>query len=350
MRGWGLAVAIATACVMTGCVRPSSVTPITPVAPAIPQLGSPAPAAAQAIAPRVEPVARSAGAARFPYDVQPEWIPTKTNYDTGRGGASIDFIVIHYTEIAYTRTLRAFNILASDVSAHYVVRNDGHVAQIVGEADTAWHAGNYWFNQHSVGIEIEKSDESNPDFTAEEYYATASLVCAIAARHNIPLDRTHVVGHNEVPGSTHSDPGPTWGWPHFMWLTSLCAPPNAATVRASFVSETAYPSIAAGERATVSVVLRNTGATAWRKDTPQEARLGVPGNDPKFAFLGDNWPAPQRVAAQTEDLVPPGGTGTFTFSVTGELPGQYVLPLRPLVEGAAWMDDLGLYTVITVRP
>jgi N-acetyl-anhydromuramyl-L-alanine amidase AmpD len=348
VRGWGLAVAIAIACVVTGCVRPAAVSPVTQIAPVLPAFASPAPQVVSQ-APRVEPAARSAAAIRFPYDVQPEWLATRTNYDAGRDGASIDFIVIHYTQISYARTLRAFNILASDVSAHYVVRNDGHVAQIVGEADTAWHAGNYWFNQHSIGIEIERSDESNPDFTAEEYYATAALVCAIAARHDIPIDRAHVVGHNEVPGSTHSDPGPTWGWPHFMWLTSLCAPPNAATVRAAFVSETAYPSIAPGERASVSVVLRNTGATAWRRGTPQEARLGVPGNDPKFAFLSDNWPAPQRVAAQSEDVVPPGGTATFTFSVTGELPGQYVLPLRPLVEGAAWMDDLGLYTVVTVH-
>jgi hypothetical protein len=190
---------------------------------------------------------------------------------------------------------------------------------------------------------------TNPVFTAEEYYAAAALVCAISARQGIPLDRAHVIGHNEVPGSTHTDPGPTWDWPHFMWLTSLCAPPTSATVHASFVSETPYPEVSTNDAALVSVVLRNTGSTAWRKGTAQEARLGIPGNSPDLAFLADGWPTPERPAAQQEDIVPPGGTATFSFRVKGALPGTFVVPLRGVVDGGAWMDDLGIYTVVTVR-
>src|SRR6185437_4713458 len=102
--------------------------------------------------------------------------------------ASINYIVIHYTDISYARTLRAFNNLESDVSAHYVIRGDGHIAQIVHEADTAWHSGNYWYNLESIGIELELDRVTNPAFTAEEYYAAAALVCAISARQGIPLD------------------------------------------------------------------------------------------------------------------------------------------------------------------
>jgi N-acetyl-anhydromuramyl-L-alanine amidase AmpD len=331
----------ATACTSAGTIQQIAELPMANL-PIIP------PVEASQVA-RVAPQPRSSTAARFPYEVQAEWLPTKTNYDEGRDGASVDYIVIHYTAISYARTLKAFNIPASDVSAHYVVRGDGHVAQVVGEADTAWHSGNAWFNDHSVGIEIELDDNTNPEFTAAQYYATAALACGIAARHGIPLDRAHVVGHNEVPGSTHSDPGPTWGWPHFMWLTSLCAPPTAANVRAGFVTETPYPAIAAGETASVSVVLRNDGATAWRRGTAQEARLGLPGNDTAAAFLGKGWPSPDRPAVQAEDIVPPGGTATFTFAVGAAMPGTYRLPLRGVIDGAAWMNDLGLYTEITVR-
>jgi N-acetyl-anhydromuramyl-L-alanine amidase AmpD len=331
----------ATACTSAGTIQQIAELPMANL-PIIPPVEAPQVA-------RVAPQPRSSTAARFPFEIQTEWLPTKTNYYEGRGDASVDYIVIHYTAISYARTLKAFNILASDVSAHYVVRGDGHVAQVVGEADTAWHSGNAWFNDHSVGIEIELDDNTNPEFTAAQYYATAALACAIAARHGIPLDRAHVVGHNEVPGSTHSDPGPTWGWPHFMWLTSLCAPPTAANVRASFVTETPYPAIAAGETASVSVVLRNDGATAWRKGTAQEARLALPGNDTSAAFLGKGWPAPDRPAVQTEDIVPPGGTATFTFAVGAAIPGTYRLPLRGVIDGASWMNDLGLYTEITVH-
>jgi len=343
MRGWGTSVLLVASLVAVSC----GTSVVGRTLSVLPDIGDPPTVAAPG--PRVAPEARGTAPMAFPYTVQPEWRPTATNYDEGREGGSVDYIVIHYTEISYRRTLIAFNNPNSYVSAHYVVRNDGHVAQIVGEADTAWHAGNSWFNDHSVGIEIEKSDESNPDFTPQEYYAAAALTCQIAARHDIPLDRQHVVGHNEVPGSTHTDPGPTWGWDHFMYLTSLCAPPVARNVHASFVSETPFPKVQPGEPATVSVVLRNTGVTAWRKGTTQEARLGIPGNDPKFAFLSDGWSSPLRPAVQIEDVVPTGGTATFTFTVTSEVAGTYVIPLRGVIDGGAWMDDLGLYVVLTVQ-
>lgn len=340
------AILVFCACAAT-TARPVAVGPIEVTVPFVsagndPKLVSPVPRAA--------PPARAQTPAAYPYDLRTEWRPTIRNFDWGRGGASVNYIVIHYTAISYERTLRAFSNPNSGVSAHYVVRNDGHVAQIVGEADRAWHAGNSYFNDHSVGIEIEKSDESNPDFTVEEYRAAALLACVISGRHGIPLDRAHVIGHNEVPWpNNHSDPGPTWNWPFFMWLTSLCAPPTAATVRASFVSETPFPIVKVGEAAPITVVLKNTGATAWRKGTSQEARLAVRGNDTKFAFLGRDWPLANRVAVQTEDIVPPGGNATFTFHVGANEPGTYTLQLRGVVDGGAWMDDLGIYVTITAR-
>jgi N-acetylmuramoyl-L-alanine amidase len=300
------------------------------------------------------PVARAATtsrsvAIRFPYAPQSEYLPTQTNFWEGRDGASIDYIVIHYTDISYARTLRAFNSRASDVSAHYVIRGDGHIAQIVHEADTAWHSGNYWYNRSSIGIELELDRVTNPVFRTEQYYAAAALACAISARQGVPLDRAHVIGHNQVPGTTHTDPGPTWDWPHFMWLVSLCAPPTSESVHAVFVSETPYPEIEVHDNAVVSVVLRNTGSTAWRRGTAQEARLGIPGNSPALAFLGDGWPTPERPAVQQEEIVPPGEIATFTFRVKGAQQGRFVVPLRGVIDGGAWMDDLGMYTVVTVR-
>ena len=348
MRGWvslvlvGVTV-LAAVCVVAGAVR---------MQPATAATGGAAHglAAAPEDAPRAVVPARAAPSLRFPYEAQPESLVTPTsNHWPGRRGVALEYVVIHYTVITYEQTLRAFNMRSSNVSAHYVVRGDGHIAQVVNEADTAWHSGNYQYNLNSIGIELELNRRTNPYFREEQYHAAAALTCRAAARWGFPLDRTHVVGHNEVPGATHTDPGPTWNWPHFMWLVSLCAPPNAATVRAAFVSQTPYLEIGAGDVGAVSIVLRNTGATAWRKGTPQEARLGVAGNDGKFAFLGDEWVAPDRPAAQTEDIVPPGANGTFTFAVKGMLSGTYRLALRGVVDGGAWMDDLGLFTEITVR-
>jgi hypothetical protein len=107
--------------------------------------------------------------------------------------------------------------------------------------------------------------------------------------------------------------------------------------------------MSADDKALVSVVLRNTGSTAWRRGTAQEARLGIPGNSRDLAFLADDWPTPERPAVQEEEIVPPGGTATFSFRVKGALPGTFVVPLRGVVDGGAWMDDLGMFTVVTVR-
>lgn len=306
------------------------------------------PRGAAAVAPR----AASAAQRGFPFgEPRAEWIPaTPWNYDRGRFGERVEYIVIHYTAISYDRTLRAFQSPGSQVSAHYVVRHDGHVAQMVSEDDTAWQAGHGWYNEHSVGIEIELAPgESNSAFTAEQYYATAALACGISARHGVPLDRVHVVGHNEIPGTGKIDPGPTWGWPHFMWLTSLCAPPSAAGLHARFVAQSPYLDIPAGATGTVSVTLRNTGTVAWRKGTNTEVRLGIPDDDPRPAYLAAGWPMPERPAVQAEDLVAPGGTATFTFAVKSVLPGTYTIPLRPVVDGVTWLEDQGIHTVVTVR-
>ncbi|MGH2378731.1 MAG: N-acetylmuramoyl-L-alanine amidase [Candidatus Limnocylindria bacterium] len=300
----------------------------------------------------VAPRAASAAQRGFPFgEARAEWIPaTPWNYDRGRFGEPVRFIVIHYTAISYERTLRAFTSPASRVSAHYVVRHDGHVTQMVSEDDTAWQAGHYWYNVRSVGIEIELAPgESNDAFTPEQYYATAALACGISARHGVPLDRVHVVGHNEIPRTGKIDPGPTWGWPHFMYLTSLCAPPTAGGLRAGFVSQTAFPDLATDEFATFSVTLRNDGAVAWRKGTSSEVRLGLVGASGDPALVGHRWPMPDRPAVQEEELVPPGGTATFTLTVRGGTPGEFLLRLRPVVDGVAWLPDLGLYTIVQVH-
>ncbi len=361
MGKW-IAIPIAALAIVTACAPTTASTPIEqPSVGALPMAGgrgdpgrsaAPSPAPAPSSAPRAAPQPRAnTPQVAFPYVPQVEWRPTQVNFDWGRDGAPVEFIIIHYTAISYERTLRAFNNPKSGVSAQYVIRGDGRITQLVGEADTAWHAGVYWYNQRSIGIELELDPGTNPEFTAQQYYAAAALTCQIAARQGIPLDRSHVIGHNEIPWpNDHSDPGPTWGWPHFMWLTSLCAPPTARTVRAAWVGQTAYPDLTVGQRGSVTVTLKNTGSTAWRKGAPQEARLGVRGNATDLAFLGDGWPTADRPAVQNEEIVPPGGTATFTFGVRATTPGTYSIPLRGVVDGGAWMDDLGIYTVVTVRP
>ncbi|MET7451336.1 N-acetylmuramoyl-L-alanine amidase [Streptomyces sp. NPDC005574] len=141
-------------------------------------------------------------------------------------GIRIDSIVIHDTESSYASAIATFQNPGGS-SAHYVMRSsDGAVTQMVPTKDLAFHAGNYSTNMHSVGIEHEGyATHGATWYTEAQYEATAELVKYLSGRFGIPLDRQHVIGHDNVVGPTsgtvsgmHWDPGPSWDWEHFMAL------------------------------------------------------------------------------------------------------------------------------------
>ncbi|KAB8181995.1 N-acetylmuramoyl-L-alanine amidase [Microbispora catharanthi] len=148
------------------------------------------------------------------------WVAASTaNYAVSDRPASdtIDRIVIHVTQGSYAGTISWFQNPAAQVSAHYVVRSsDGAITQMVREKDRAWHAGNSDYNHHSIGIEHEGYVDDASWFTDAMYRSSAALVRSIAARYGIPKDRSHIVGHYQVPGTDHTDPGPYWDWNTYM--------------------------------------------------------------------------------------------------------------------------------------
>lgn len=134
----------------------------------------------------------------------------------------ITHVVVHVTQETFADTLAIFQNPARRVSAHYVVRSsDGSLAQCVRERDIAWHAGHWGYNTRSVGIEHEGWVDEPSFFTPALYERSAALTAAICERYGIPKDRTHIIGHHEVPGATHSDPGPHWDWNGYVRLVNL---------------------------------------------------------------------------------------------------------------------------------
>ncbi|MGW4435427.1 N-acetylmuramoyl-L-alanine amidase [Streptomyces sp. NPDC004596] len=130
----------------------------------------------------------------------------------------VDRVVVHVTQGGYQSAVRAFQDPAHGAAAHYIVRRDGRVTQLIRELDVAFHAGNREYNERSVGIEHEGFVEDASSFTDAMYAASARLTAAICARYGMPADREHVIGHAQVPGTDHTDPGPHWDWPRYMGL------------------------------------------------------------------------------------------------------------------------------------
>src|SRR5438105_783031 len=127
-------------------------------------------------------------------------------------------------------------------------------------------------------------------------------------------------------------------------------PVPAQTFHAAFQSESAWPTIAPGTSTTLTVKFQNTGTATWQKGVAgKQANLGLNGDTLTFANLGmnDGWLSANRLATTTEATVAPGQTGTFTFNVRAPLTsGTYSLPLRPVIDGVAWMEDQGVFMVI----
>jgi N-acetyl-anhydromuramyl-L-alanine amidase AmpD len=94
---------------------------------------------------------------------------------------------------------------------------------MIRELDVAFHAGNRSYNERSVGIEHEGFVDRPQDFTAAMYASSARLTAAICGRYGIPVDREHIIGHVEVPGTDHTDPGPHWDWDRYLKLVRRAA-------------------------------------------------------------------------------------------------------------------------------
>jgi len=172
------------------------------------------------------------------------WIPASSNNYTVADRAQdypVDLIVIHDIEGSYASGIKIFQDPMRKASAHYVVSYKGQTTQMVRETDIAWHAGNWSYNTRAIGIEHEGYAWTPSLYTHAEYLASAHIAASICSRWGVPLDRQHVIGHNEVPdpnnpalfgGSDHhTDPGPYWNWSFYMavaqsYAGALPSPPR----------------------------------------------------------------------------------------------------------------------------
>ena len=106
----------------------------------------------------------------------------------------------------------------TDVSAHYIVLEDGRIVQCVPEAKRAWHAGvSSWageedINSCSIGVEIVNPghDWGYPDFPPRQIAAVIALCRGIMLRRNVPSHR--VLAHSDVAPSRKKDPGEKFPW------------------------------------------------------------------------------------------------------------------------------------------
>ncbi|MFJ5706860.1 N-acetylmuramoyl-L-alanine amidase [Streptomyces sp. NPDC093105] len=154
----------------------------------------------------------------------------KKNYtvaDRPNQGVDIRQIVIHDTEGGYQGSLDSLTNPNVPGSAQYLIRaSDGLVTQTLENKNLAWHAGNWTHNMHAIGVEHEGfAIREGSWYTEPQYRSSAQLVKFLAGKYGVPIDREHIIGHDEVALQTdgdldklHWDAGPYWDWNYYMSL------------------------------------------------------------------------------------------------------------------------------------
>lgn len=144
------------------------------------------------------------------------------NHDARPPGLPIDVLVLHYTGMPdAAAALARLTDPAAEVSAHYLVGEDGTVWQLVPEERRAWHAGRSWWrgmenlNDRSIGIEIVNPGHAwgYRPFPALQMAAVCELSLDILARHPIPA--RNVVAHSDIAPDRKTDPGELFDWEGF---------------------------------------------------------------------------------------------------------------------------------------
>ncbi|MCB1531810.1 MAG: N-acetylmuramoyl-L-alanine amidase [Alphaproteobacteria bacterium] len=142
------------------------------------------------------------------------------NFTARRGGhATPSMIIIHYTDMKTGQeALERLCDPASEVSAHYVIEEDGRLFQLVDDDKRAWHAGaSEWqgesdINSASIGIELVNPGHTwgyraFPDVQIE---VLIDLCRELMGKYDIPLNR--ILGHSDVAPGRKIDPGELFPW------------------------------------------------------------------------------------------------------------------------------------------
>jgi hypothetical protein len=132
---------------------------------------------------------------------------------------------------------------------------------------------------------------------------------------------------------------------------------------AHWYGQSGYPTLCPGARSTATVAYYNSGSMGWVSGrmgevaylgtwypVPGQDRASILGGDGSFGSPTTGWPRYDRVAVQATEYVGPSQIGWFNFTLQApSVPGVYRLAIRPLIEGATWMEDFGVFWYVTVK-
>jgi N-acetylmuramoyl-L-alanine amidase len=155
-------------------------------------------------------------------------INTTLNYSPNfkskrRGIKKIKFIIFHYTGMKKeSEAISRLTDIQSEVSCHYLIKNNGEIVTMVPDSYIAWHAGksswrsNRSLNNNSIGIEI-----TNPGhefkyrkFSKKQIDSLLRLSKFLIKKYKI--NPKNVLGHSDVAPDRKKDPGEKFPWQYLF--------------------------------------------------------------------------------------------------------------------------------------
>ena len=139
-------------------------------------------------------------------------LPKRTN-------KKINYIVIHYTGMKNeSEAIKRLCNIRKSVSAHYFIRNNGKIINLVPDLYEAWHAGkSRWknhnsLNRNSIGIEIHNPGHSYyyKNFSSKQLVSLKKLLKILIRKYKIELK--NILGHSDIAPERKKDPGEKFPW------------------------------------------------------------------------------------------------------------------------------------------
>ena len=152
------------------------------------------------------------------------WLKITQNYSPNfntpkRQKKNIKYIIIHYTGMKNELSaLKRLPDNKSKVSAHYFIKRNGKIINLVPDLYEAWHAGkSNWknvqsLNRCSIGVEIQNSGHENlyEKYSNKQMNSVKKLLRFLTKRYRVNCK--NVLGHSDIAPYRKKDPGEKFPW------------------------------------------------------------------------------------------------------------------------------------------
>ena len=152
------------------------------------------------------------------------WLKITNNYSPNfslpkRNRKQIKYIVIHYTGMKNeSAAIERLCDVSKKVSAHYFIKNNGEVINLVPDLYEAWHAGksrwndDNYLNKNSIGIEIHNPGHTHnyKKFSIKQFNSLRFLLKKLTKKYKIKIK--NILGHSDIAPERKKDPGEKFPW------------------------------------------------------------------------------------------------------------------------------------------